>query len=298
MKRTTTWLCIGSCWLLFACMGAVSDLDDLAIDKDACDPRGTYVRGTDLELRFIELQPHLNQEMKFAVTVGKAREVNSMFVLSTLNDPSLRLTIPKLLPGRPSELAFWADSMEPGFDPINQDGKPNDHQWTRPICPNGKLTFTHDTPFQDVSGAIATRAAFDFLIPEDWRDNRALFDNLEMWVRATQLASEDSREEVQTHVYFRWAPYVKAAGKVPEQRSPPERFHVGGALGEKLGPIDHGLFYRVVFVIDVDQSGDRTGDDFVCEQTEQAPDRAVWEFSPDLSRCDSPDGFAPTTYSP
>ena len=109
-----------------------------------------------------------------------------MMVLSTFDDPNLRLKVPKLLPEGPSELAFWANSMPMGFDPINDDGDPIDHQWTRPICPDGKLTFTHTTPFQDVQDALSAGAIFAFQIPEELR-RPELFDTFHMWVRATQL---------------------------------------------------------------------------------------------------------------
>lgn len=297
MRRTH---CIAAAALLAGCTSQVSDLDDLKTDEDACDPRGRAERGTDLDLQFVATTPHVNQDMFFAVTVGEERSIEAMMVLSTFDDPDLHLHVPKLLPEGPSELAFWADSMPPGFDPINEDGDPIDHQWTRPVCPNGKLTFTHTTPFQSVVDALSTGAIFSFQIPEALR-RRELFDTYRMWVRAILLSDDDPDEEVQTRAFYRWSPLVAPARgeDVPEQRDPPEKFQVGGnALGEPRGAIDTLSLYRIEFVIDVDQTGDLSNADFVCSEREQAPDAMVWEFTPDLSECDAPNDFDPLTFEP
>jgi hypothetical protein len=289
------------CTLPTGCTAVVSDLEELETDADACDPRGTADLGTDLDLRFRGMVPHLNQDLFFAVTVGEERSIEAMMVIAGLDDPDLELTVPRFLPGSPSELAFWADSAPNGFDPINGDGDPIDHQWTRPVCPNGEMTFTHTTPFQDVQDAISTGAIFRFVIPEEIR-RPALFDHLHMWVRAVKLADDDLSVEEQTRAYFRWAPTVSPGGNEPPPppRSPPEAFEVGGnALGEPRGAIDTLSFYRIEFVIDVDATGDLSGGDYVCQYARrQAPDAMVWEFVPDLSLCDPPDGFDPEMYVP
>ena len=284
-----------------ACTATVSDLDDLDQDGDACDPRGQLERGTDLQLRFAGLTPHVNQDLFFAVTVEDERNIEAMMVLASLDDPDLELTVPKLLPEGPAELAFWADSMPDGFDPINEDNEPIDHQWTRPVCPNGELTFTHTTPFQDVQDALSVGAIFEFVIPQELR-RPALFDTYRMWVSAIQLADADLDQEVQTRAHYRWAPFVEPAegAGAPEPREPPESFQVGGnALGEPRGAIDKLSFYRIEFVIDVDQTGDRSAADFVCSyERQQAPDEMTWTFVPDLGQCDAPADFDPLTFSP
>ncbi len=279
---------------LAACTASVSNLDDLSTDGDACDPRGRTVRGTALDLQFESVTPHVNQDMFFAVTVGKERSIEAMLVLSTLDDPDLHLIVPKLLPEGPSELAFWADSMPKGFNPIREDGGPVDHQWTRPVCPNGKLTFTHTTPFQSVQNAVSTGAIFDFQVPTELR-RKELFGTFHMWLTVTLLDDNDNSKEVQTRAFYRWSPLV-APGKgqaVPEQRAAPTHLQVGGnALGEPRGAIDTLSLYHIQFVIDVDKSGGLTGGDFVCNYNRQrAPDAMVWTFTPDLSQCDSPAGF-------
>ncbi len=292
--------------LIAACSSQVSDLDELRVDGDACDPTGRTARGTDLDLQFIDVTPHVNQDILFAVTVGEERSIEAMMVLSTLADPDLNLVVPKLLPEGPSELAFWADSMPAGFDPINEDGSPNDHQWTRPVCPNGQVTFTHTPPFQSVQNAVSTGAIFSFQIPDELQ-RPELFDTFTMWVTATLLS--DDFEPVQARAYYRWSPLVAPARgiEVPEQRDPPAKFQVGGnALGEPRGAIDTLSFYEVQFVIDVDESGDRSGPDFVCTFRQQAPDAMTWMFELprdddgvlDLSMCDDPDGFDPLTFEP
>jgi hypothetical protein len=286
---------------LAACSGSVSDLDDLREDVDACDPRGRAERGTDLEMRFDATVPHVNQDMFFAITVGQERNIEGMAVLSTFDDPDLQLSIPKFLPEGPSELAFWADAMPSGFDPINEDGDPIDHQWTRPVCPDGKLTFTHNTPFQSVVDALSTGAIFAFQIPEPMQRSE-LFDTFKMWVTAIQLDAEDPEEEVQTRAFYRWSPLVSPArgAEVPDQRPPPEKLQVGGnALGEPRGAIDKGSFYRIEFVIDVDETGDLSNADFICSyDQQQAPDAMTWEFMPDLEQCDAPQDFDPLTFEP
>src|ERR1041385_6735964 len=110
----------------------------------------------------------------------------------------------------------------------------------RPVKPNGGMTFTHTTPFQNVQQALSTGAIFDFQIPPELQRGE-LFDSFHMWVRATQLADDDPDKEVQTRAYFRWSPLVPAAAgfAAPEQRDPPKHFQVGGnALGEPRGAID------------------------------------------------------------
>jgi hypothetical protein len=279
--------------LLAACSAQVSDLDELHSDTDACDPRGRADQGTPLDLRFRSVSPHVNQDIFFAVTQGKERSIESMLVLSTLDDKDLHLVVPKLLPAGTSELAFWADSDPPKFNALDSDEGP-DHQWIRPICPNGKLTFTHTTPFQDVQGAIATGAVFVFEIPK-LLQRQNLFDRFRMWVRVTQLADEDHKTEQQTRAYFRWSPFVAPPGedRVPAQRSVPATFQVGdNALGEGRGPIDTLSFYNIEFVIDVDDSGELSGDDFVCRYPqERAPGGNTWKFKADVASCDVPDGF-------
>lgn len=289
MSRTSLALLL----TLAACSAQVSDLDELHTDTDACDPRGRAERGTALDLRFRNVSPHVNQDIFFAVTQGKERNIEAMLVVSTLPDPNLHLVVPKLLPAGTSELAFWADSDPPQFDALDSDNGP-DHQWTRPICPNGKLTFTHTTPFQDVQGSIATGAVFVFEIPTLLR-RQALFDRHTMWVRVTQLSDEDRRTEVQTRAYFRWSPFVAAPGQssVPPQRSVPSTFQVGNnVLGEGRGPIDTLSFYNIEFVIDLDASGELSGEDLVCRYNqERAPGQNTWRFKADVAGCDVPDGF-------
>jgi hypothetical protein len=287
--------------VLLACSADVSDLDDLGVDEDACDPRGRTARGDDLDLRFGSVTPHVNQDMFFAVTIGEDRDIEAMMVLSTLDDPDLHLVVPKLLPEGPSELAFWADSMPPGFDAIDDEEDAIDHQWTRPVCPNGELTFTHTTPFQSVQDARSTGAIFDFRIPAELQRSE-LFDTFKMWVSATLLDDDDPSVELQTRAYYRYAPYVAPVrgAEVPDQREPPENFQVGGnALGEPRGAIDTLSFYRIEFAIDVDESGDPSPGDFHCNyERQQAPDAMTWVFEPDLGQCDAPSGFDPLTFEP
>jgi hypothetical protein len=291
---------LATLFALSSCSAQVADLDGLHTDSDACDPRGSTQQGSDLDLTFQHVSPHINQDMFFAVTQGKERNIESMFVLSTLDDPNLHLVVPKLLPAGNSELAFWADSDPPKFDALDSDNGP-DHQWTRPICPNGRLTFTHATPFQDVQGAIATGAVFSFEIPKAIQ-RKALFDRYKIWVRVTQLADLDHSTELQTRAFFRWSPHVAVPGydDVPEQREPPATFQIGGnVLGEGRGPIDTLSFYNVELVIDLDDSGDLSGDDFVCRyKQERAPDSSMWKFEADLARCDAPADFDPATFEP
>jgi hypothetical protein len=279
--------------LLAACSSQVSDLDDLQSDSDACDPRGRTERGTALELTLRNVSPHINQDMFFAVTQGKERNIESMFVLSTLDDPNLKLVVPKLLPAGTSELAFWADSEPLGFDDLDSAAGP-DHQWTRPICPNGKLTFTHSTPFQDVENAISAGAVFVFEIPSELR-RQELFDSYRMWLRVTQLSDVDNKTEVQTRAFFRWSPYVPLPGdaEAPPQRGVPDSFQVGNnVLGEGRGPIDTLSFYNIEFVIDLDDSATLSGKDVVCRYTqERAPGSNTWRFEADFEQCDTPSGF-------
>lgn len=279
--------------VLCACSAQVSDLDDLQTDSDACDPRGRTELGTTLDLTFKSVTPHVNQDMFLAITQGRERNVEAMVVLSTLNDPNLHLVVPKLLPAGTSELAFWADGEPDGFDPIDSSNNP-DHQWIRPVCPNGKQTFTHTTPFQDIEGAIATGAVFVFEIPELLRRQR-LFERYRMWVRATKLADDDRSTEEQTRAYFRWSPFVDPAGPTdaPAQRPAPETFQVGdNVLGEGRGPIDTFSYYNIEFVIDVDDDGALGGDDFVCRYQEQrAPGGNTWKFKGDVTSCDVPSGL-------
>jgi hypothetical protein len=154
-----------------------------------------------------------------------------------------------------------------------------------------------DAPGLSQRDALSTGAIFAFVIPEELR-RPALFDNYRMWVRAILLSDDDPDEELQTRAYYRWAPLVAptAGEDVPEQRDPPEKLQVGGnALGEPRGAIDTLSLYRIEFVIDVDETGDLSNADFVCSERARAPDAMTWEFTPDLSECDAPNGFDPLT---
>lgn len=292
MSRTLIGCQIALLSLLCACSAQVADLDDLQTDPDACDPRGRSERGTALDLTFRNVSPHINQDVFFAVTRGKERNVESMLVLSSLEDANLHLIVPKLLPSGSSELAFWADGEPFGFDSL--ESRVPDHQWIRPVCPNGKLTFTHTTPFQDVEGAIATGAVFVFEIPLLLQRQR-LFDRYRMWLRVTQLSDEDEMAEVQTRAFFRWSPFVDPPGDddMPDQRPAPKTFQIGAnVLGEGRGPIDTFSFYNIEFVIDLDDDGEVGGDDVVCRwKNRRAPGGNTWRFNEDVAGCDVPNGL-------
>lgn len=298
MRRTHLLLTL---FALAGCSAQVSDLDDLQVDADACQNTGSTARGTDLDLKLVGLTPHVDQDMFFAVTVGEESNIEAMFVLSQLEDANLELVVPKILPEGPSDLAFWADSVPVGFDSIldMEESGAIDHQWKRPICPDGKLTFTHTTPFQDVQHAISTGAVFHFLVPPEITDD--VFTNFTMWVAAIQLDDIDESKEVQTRAYFRWTPHVLASvdadGGVGSGR--PVQFQVGGnALGQLRGPIDKRSHYNIEFVIDVDGDGERGNRDFVCRfEREQAPDSMDWSFQPNLDECDFPSDFDPRTFT-
>lgn len=292
MQRTLLLLSL----VLSACTAQVSDLDDLESSTEACDPTGDFVRGGDLDIQFMGLTPHVNQDMFFAITDATTeRNIEAIMVLSTFEDANLHLVVPDILPGRPSELAFWADSMPTGmFNGINDDDDPIDHQWTRPICPDGQITFVHTPVFQSVKDATSTGAVFRFMIPPGMQ-NLDLFNEFHMTVRAILLDDNDASEEVQTRAFFRWAPRVPTDGSddQPLVDVVPPFFQVGGnALGERRGPIDQLARYRIELVIDVDKDGENSGGDFKCSfERQQAPDAEEWEFTPNIDLCDSPDGF-------
>lgn len=306
MRRTLIALLLALC----GCSSQVSDLDDLEVNDEACDGSGSAVRGTDLDLQFDGLTPHVNQDIFFAVTVGERRNIEGMMVLSGLDDPDLRLQVPKLLPAGPSELAFWADSAPAGFNEIPEEGESGDvdHQWTRPICPNGVMRFEHTTPFQSVKSAVSTGAIFKFLLPPELLTE--VLHEHKMWVTVTQLDDDNPEVEVQTRAFYRWSPRVEdpATGETPDDMrflgapdpANPPRFQVGGnALGEPRGAIDKLSLYRIEFVIDVDDNGKSSSEDFICLYDRQrAPDEMNWEFTPDLTDCDTPDGFSLDSFEP
>jgi hypothetical protein len=78
------------------------------------------------------------------------------------------------------------------------------------------------------------------------------------------------------------------------------QFQVGGnALGEARGAIDKLSLYHIRFVIDVDDNGRLSGEDFVCDYQERAPDQMDWMFVPNLDECDPGDtAFDPETVDP
>lgn len=208
---------------LSACSTTVGDLNDFTVVADACDPRGASFTGQDFEMQFINTNAHLNNVMFGAVQVGPERNVEAVVVVSGFDDANLHLTIPELMPGPPATFAFWMDTNFDGVftpipDPEAVDPPPADHQWLRPICPDGTMTFTHTTPFQNVRGALSDGAIFRFLVPADIQANADLFNTFRMSVRATRVEG-DSR---QTRAYFRWAPYVAStpAGTRPLRMVP------------------------------------------------------------------------------
>jgi hypothetical protein len=288
---------------LCGCSSQVSDLDDLELNEDACEGGGEAARGTDLDLQFDGLTPHVNQDMFFAVTVGDARNIEAMMVLGGLDDPDLHLVVPKLLPAGKPELAFWADSAPAGFDEIPRNGSQSgeiDHQWTRPICPNGVMHFKHTTPFQSVKSAVSTGAIFKLVLPPKLQTT--VLRTHKMWVTATQLDDDDPEVQAQTRVFFRWSPRVEdpATGDTPVDMRAPTAFQVGGnALGEPRGAIDKRSLYRIEVVIDVDDNSKLSNEDFVCVYDRQrAPDEMTWAFTPDLDECDAPDGFSLDSFEP
>jgi hypothetical protein len=149
-----------------------------------------------------------------------------------------------------------------------------------------------------VQDALSTGAIFDFQIPEAMQ-RPELFDTFRMWVSAIQLDEEN--EDLQTRAYYRWSPLVAPSRgeDVPEQRDPPTHFQVGGnALGEPRGAIDQLSLYRIELVIDVDESGDLSRGDFVCDFRERAPDAMTWTLPLDLDKCDAPSGFDLLRFEP
>lgn len=271
--------------LIGGCSSQVGDLDDLRTSSDACDPRGRAERGTDLRLQMLGM-PHVGERVLFAIT--QADSVEGMAVIHTLPTQDFLLQIDKFLPEGNSTLAFWADSSPVGtFNSLDDPVKP-DHQWTRPVCPNGEMTFTHETPFQDVRGATAAGARFVFEVPQ-------LVSGLQlrrrsMWVRVTELDLSDQTTEVQTRGFFLWSP--PGEGTPEAARAIMREFRIEGAGGERLGPIDQLSFYNVEFVIDLDNDGRPSGADVVClYRREQAPDAAEWRFTPNVTGCDTPVDF-------
>lgn len=301
--------------VLASCTAAVSDLNGFSNYGDACDPRGAQHLGDDLHLQFFNMTPHVNQQIFATLQVGDQRNVEAIFVIDRLTDLSnpvegargtssanLLLDIPEIMPADPTTLAFWANSVDPDivrFDSL-MDTSP-DHQWTRPVCPDGDVTFTHTTPFQSVLGAVAVGAVWHFMVPGPTEIDDAVFDNFTMAAWAVRVNALGR----QTRAYYRWSPYVALAPgmPVPPQRDRPAQFQVGrNALGEERGAIDQGELYEVHFVIDVDHDGELgSAGDYVCVwEDQQMPnsDPVNWVYAPDLSVCDAPAGFDPATFSP
>lgn len=295
MKHTLLVLAsisLGSCTL------AVSDLNNLGNSADACDPRGAPRVGQDLDIQFFNTVAHVNQDMRFAVEVGPTHSVEAMFVVSAFDDPNLRIIVPEVLPSSPATLAFWADVNGSGMLDANA------HQWFRPICPDGQVTFTHTTPFQDVSVVSSHGATFVFHIPVAIQ-RHAVFDNFRvaMWAVQTDMVGR------QTRVYYEWAPFVAPSPgfPVPAQRTPPTQFQVGrNVAGAGRGAIDMGGLYEIHFVIDSNHDTDfEPALDFSCVWPMQrmptdptmTMNGAQWDFVPDLSVCDR-HGFDPTTVAP
>ena len=303
---------------LASCTAAVSDLNGFSNYGDACDPRGTQHIGDDLDIQLLNLTPHVNQTLFFAIEVGAMRNIEAMFVIDRLTDLSnpnaeargpssanLLLEIPEIMPAAPATLAFWANSVDPEivhFDPITMGTSAVDHQWTRPVCPDGHMTFTHTTPFQSVMDAVSTGAIFHFQIPMEIQ-RPELFDHFTMAAWAVRVQDNGNR---QTRVYYRWSPFVSLAPgmPVPPQRAVPSQFQVGGnALGEPRGAIDAGELYEVHFVVDVDHDGTMgSAGDYVCQWRNQTMpstgDPANWDYVPDLRACDAPGSFDPVTFTP
>jgi len=313
---------------LTGCSAVVADLGSFGNAADACDPRGTAHVGDNLTIHFRNTTAHVNQDMRFAIEVGD-HNVEALAVVSAFIDPDETIVLPEIMTNEPSTLAFWADTNANGvFDQLNPpdasmpildaaaDAGPigsvaPDHQWFRPICPNGDMTFTHTTPFQDISHATSTGAVFRFLIPPTFLPtatdpNHHLFENFAMAAWVVQVDMQR-----QARVYYLWHPYVALGGVTPTQRTGPTNnyFQVGGnVLSEPRGAIDQGSTYEVHFVIDVDGDGRMDGhdtDDYNCVWMDQAvmPRGAdPWEFDPTnvtrgagLSHCDT-NGFDPTMH--
>ncbi len=282
---------------LAGCTAAVSDLGGFSNYGDACDPRPTQHRGADLRIQFVNTTPHINQDMRFAIEVGADRNVEALAIVSTFSDPQLVLELPEMMPTDPSTLAFWADTNGDGvFEPTVQpdmgmlpDAGPDtdaavvpyqiDHQWFRPICRDGNITFTHSTPFQDISHATSNGSIFRFVLPADLRAAPTLFQTHAMAAWAVEV---DENNQRQGRVYYQWHPYVAIAGTTPMQRAAPMFFNVGGNVGtESRGAIDAGSMYEVHFSIDADHDGHFGGtEDYNCVWRNQQASGAIWAFDP------------------
>jgi hypothetical protein len=286
MNRVSTFFVVLA---LAGCSAAVSDLNNFMNASDACDPRPVQHLGGDLDIQFQNTNAHINQDLRFAVEVGVERNVEALAVVSAFSDANQLIHIPEMMPADPATLAFWADSNgHLGFDQLDPpdasgmaDAGPPlgiDHQWFRPVCPSGHVTFTHTTPFQDISRATSTGSIYRFHIPVELQTS-ALFDNYAMATWAVRV-----NETRQTRVYYQWHPFVALGGTTPPQRTPPTAFQVGGnVLGESRGAIDSGETYEVHFVIDVNhdgQFGGTSGTDYTCVWTDQIAVGATWEFDP------------------
>jgi hypothetical protein len=322
MKRT---LVVLASLALASCTAAVSDLNGFHDFSDACDPRGAPHLGEDLDIQFLGTIAHVNEDMRFAIEVGADHQAQAMFVISTFDDPNMQILVPEVLPAEPSTLAFWADSnMDGTFAPLNIDmvcsaitsqtpcgttahcmwngsacmaSVPPSHQWTRPICPNGRMTFTHTTPFQDVSIVTAAGAVFAFHVPMSIQRHE-VFDNYRIAMWAVQTNSTVGR---QTRAYYQWNPQVPIGGIAPTQRTPPTVFQIGkNVAGELRGPIDQGDTYEINFIIDSNRNGDFEVDaDYACRWTMQPSPQSsfMWDYMADITAagaCD-PHGFDPTT---
>jgi hypothetical protein len=303
MKRTL--LVTLAMLALGGCTAVVSDLNGFNNDADACDPRGTPHIGQDLDIQFVNTMAHVNQDMRFAIEVGPDHSVEALAVVSAFDNPNELLHFPEMIPGPdPATLAFWADSnMMPGFQMLPDMGTTDlpDHQWFRPICPNGQMTFTHTTPFQDIHHATSTGAIFRFHIPAEIQ-RQPLFDHFRMAAWAVRIQDNGAR---QTRAYYQWQPLVALSPGMPTptQRPVPMFFQVGGnVIAESRGAIDSGEIYEVHFVIDADSDGDfGTTGDYNCVWMNQAmpsmpAEAGVWDFDQPLTGNCDPNGFDPVTF--
>jgi hypothetical protein len=111
----------------------------------------------DLALSLRAMTPHVGDTVVLRLE-GDSGELRTKVVLDPLPAADLDLVLPRVRETGSHSLAIWADENGNG----TYDVPPTDHAWRISVPESGRVTFTHDTAFEDVGSAAASEPGLDF----------------------------------------------------------------------------------------------------------------------------------------
>lgn len=201
MKRFALTLLVATT----GCSLALDDVRNAPVDAEFCDESHNTQNIRDGHFRFLDMAAHTNHLTVISVvsqpgpyrdpmtgTTSQRPRVRSRATISpsvaaathyAIRDGSCVSTeatgmtmdfvarnfIPSNIgsPGGPYRIDFWSDATGDRMLTPRDDMGGGDHIWTRPVCSDGDVLFTHNTGFDAPLGAVPTGGDFQLVLSED-----------------------------------------------------------------------------------------------------------------------------------